>query len=1243
MDEQNGTSRQELIAVIREVRNRWRLKLLLRGGLIVIVGALLAIVLASIGLQSYKFSPSSVTTLRVAVFGAFALLLGLWLVLPMRRRVNDMQVALYVEEHEPSLQAAILSAVDVSGPVGPDQTPVPPAIVEKMVAQAIEKARTIEGGKAIGRQTLRRLAVAVTSAAAIVALLLSIGPEFLRQGASALLVLSTSASAASPYAITVEPGDVNVPKGSDQTIKARLAGFRTNEVMLMVKEAGSDKIDRRPLVVTGDAAIFEGMLFDLKGSIEYYVEADGVKSPSYKMSVVELPAVSNLEIEYIYPAYTGLAPQKLAVGGDVAALRGTEVRVKITSTMATPGGRLLFDPGNPAGLTTQADGTLTGSFTIGEDGYYNVELTGPRGEKVTASPKYTIDAIEDQPPTVAIEKPRRDIQANPVEEVYIKAKADDDYGVRQLDLVYSVNGGAEKTVTLYGKGAKPLTEVSGAQTIYLEELGVKAGDFVSYYAIARDTDTVKGPKSTSSDIYFVQIRPFGQNFREAQSQAGGGGGGGGGGRGNQPGALSEQQRQVISATFNVNRDKAKNPPDKVKEDTKFVELSQEKLRSEVETLVQTMRQRLGAGAGENIQRIVDLLPKAAEEMKAAEAMLRDQKTKEALAPEQRALKHLQDAEQAYELEVRRQQQGGGGGGGGGGGQMASELADLFQLQLDRQANQYEQQQRAQQQSADQEIDELAERLRELARRQLQQAEQQRRQRGQQQQSQGGGSGQRSLADEAEQMARQLEQLRRESERQGQQRPDLADAAKRLQESANAMRQAAASGQDGGAAAQQAYQRLQEAAKQLESNQAQQSGQNVRDLQRKADDLARQQKDVSQRVAGLDKAGEQKDQQMRQLAQEKDEMRGKVADIEQQLGSLARQALASNQRDSARKLNEAAGSIRDNMLKEKIEYSRSAMSGGAEYTKPIESEIGSNIEQLRQKLGEASTAADAAQQGQGLNRASNNMRDLTRDLNSLGEQMDQALGQRGQQGQGQQGEQGQGEKGGQQGQGEKGQGQGQGEKGQGEKGQGEKGQGQGEKGQGQGQGQGEKGQGQGQGEKGQGQGQGGEKGQGQGGGKGNQRLGEGKGEGKGEGQMTGNPAPQGSRNASGDARPELSQGQVRQWTNQANQLANDAQDVKKQLQQAGVNPRDLTPVDDVIKALRALGDAKSYNDPSKLQDLYSSAVEKFKALEYEVRKKVDTTNEALFLSGSDEVPPKYKDLIQEYYRALSKKASGGKDK
>ena len=46
-------------------------------------------------------------------------------------------------------------------------------------------------------------------------------------------------------------------------------------------------------------------------------------------------------------------------------------------------------------------------------------------------------------------KPGRDTSASPIEEVFLEAKAEDDFGVQGLDLVYWVNGGAEKTVKLF--------------------------------------------------------------------------------------------------------------------------------------------------------------------------------------------------------------------------------------------------------------------------------------------------------------------------------------------------------------------------------------------------------------------------------------------------------------------------------------------------------------------------------------------------------------------------------------------------------------------------------------------------------------------------------------------------------------------------------------------------------------------------------------------------------------------------
>ena len=104
--------------------------------------------------------------------------------------------------------------------------------------------------------------------------------------------------------------------------------------------------------------------------------------------------------------------------------------------------------------------------------------------------------------------------------------------------------------------------MTASHTIYLEELGLKPGDFVSYYAKAADNDGVEGAKTTTSDIYFVQIRPFRKDYKPAQSMAGGGGGGGGG---NQVGQLSQQQREIVAATFNIVRDRAKMSADKFRE------------------------------------------------------------------------------------------------------------------------------------------------------------------------------------------------------------------------------------------------------------------------------------------------------------------------------------------------------------------------------------------------------------------------------------------------------------------------------------------------------------------------------------------------------------------------------------------------------------------------------------------------------------------------------------------------------
>src|SRR3954466_10269677 len=105
-------ARSELVAIIHDVRRRWRMKLALRGGAMAAACVAVSLILSAFALQWLRFTPESILGFRIAIAVIVALAAWLLLVRPMMRRVTDEQVALYLEGREPSLQAAIISAVE---------------------------------------------------------------------------------------------------------------------------------------------------------------------------------------------------------------------------------------------------------------------------------------------------------------------------------------------------------------------------------------------------------------------------------------------------------------------------------------------------------------------------------------------------------------------------------------------------------------------------------------------------------------------------------------------------------------------------------------------------------------------------------------------------------------------------------------------------------------------------------------------------------------------------------------------------------------------------------------------------------------------------------------------------------------------------------------------------------------------------------------------------------------------------
>ena len=120
---------------------------------------------------------------------------------------------------------------------------------------------------------------------------------------------SSSSRAASrppaPYRIEVKPGHATVPRGADQVISAQLFGFQADQASLMIRKSPTAAFERLPLI-RGENDTYEGTLFDLSAPVDYFVEAVGVRSAVYSLKVADMPYVQRLELEYHFPAYTGL-------------------------------------------------------------------------------------------------------------------------------------------------------------------------------------------------------------------------------------------------------------------------------------------------------------------------------------------------------------------------------------------------------------------------------------------------------------------------------------------------------------------------------------------------------------------------------------------------------------------------------------------------------------------------------------------------------------------------------------------------------------------------------------------------------------------------------------------------------------------------------------------------------------------------------------------------------------------------
>jgi hypothetical protein len=995
---------------LRELERRLRLKECTRGAAALGVAALVLTLLLVLVTNQYAFSPGIMTAARIILYAAMALVLAVGLIVPVLR-LNRIRAARRAEAVFPEFEQRLLTLAERSG------NPKTDPFMELVAGDALEVAETAQPARVVARGLILGFASAAVATIGFLIWLGVAGPGFLGYGTSLLWAGAPRGNHGPYYDIRVVPGDQKVRRGSDQVVTASLVGFQADVVTLFARYDGTSKWEEVRMKPQPGGPGYDFLFAGLPSSVEYYVKSGAVRSKSYKLTAVDLPRVKRIRVTYKFPAWSKMESTVEENGGDIRAVEGTEAQLAVETDKPLPGGMLVVDDGTQAQLAEGQPNWSTGSLRIQNDGLYHVAMRY-EGELVRLTEDYFIEARAESPASVQIRRPGRDYRANPVEEVTIAVNADDDFGLQELTLLYSVNGGPEQKVNLLRqRGAK---QESNSTVIYLEDHKLVPGDIVSFYATARDART-----SSRTDMYFVEAQPYEREYSQSQQT-----GGGGGGEQDQN-QISARQKEIIAATWNILRDQ-KRSRSEVVEQGRFLSEVQSTLRDQALSLAKRMQARELATANDEFRGFSRDMEAAAQAMGDAVNQLKGLQWKAALPPEQKALQHLLRAESMFrKIQVARGSRGGGGGGG-----MGRDLENLFDLELDTEKNQYETGQNAP--STDQrsrELDEALQKLKELARRQQELAQQRREQQTPQQRWQ-----QEMLRREAEKLQRQIEQMaqgtssqQQGSPQQGMQSgqggrsqgdPRLERALERLRQATEDMRRA----QGGNGSAQseaesrRAAERLQEASDMMNRLRSQQSSNQIGELSQRADQLAEQQRDFAEKLrqayaghralGGQAKESEEPrvdPQTVAGLAEQKKEMADKLQALERDMQEAVKD-LAGSQRPASSKVREALGEVQQRELGLRMKFSADWIKKGfGPYAWLREAPITEGLNRLSEQLKEAQQALGEAPKSQeGLESALARVEELRNQLQRLS----QGLRRGEQQGRGQQ-QQGQGQQPGQQ--------------------------------------------------------------------------------------------------------------------------------------------------------------------------------------------------------------------------------------
>src|SRR5262245_16913823 len=241
----------------------------------------------------------SISVLLACLIAAGLAVAGIWLAATSTR--NYDWLARKIEAAFPELRTCLLAAVEQQ-PDLPDGRfgYLQSSVIHQALYHADRNAWTeVVPMKRIALAAAANVATFVLFVAVIAVIAFSAGPA--AQSAALLANAAANSVSANSFAVTVEPGNTEVERGTSLLVLARITGAMPAEATLVFRSESGEQ-SRLPMSPSLDDPVFGGRIPVVDAPLSYHVEVGGQTTPTYQVTVFEYPRLEKADARLVFRA-----------------------------------------------------------------------------------------------------------------------------------------------------------------------------------------------------------------------------------------------------------------------------------------------------------------------------------------------------------------------------------------------------------------------------------------------------------------------------------------------------------------------------------------------------------------------------------------------------------------------------------------------------------------------------------------------------------------------------------------------------------------------------------------------------------------------------------------------------------------------------------------------------------------------------------------------------------------------------